>query len=1016
MFSIDGLVSGFDTTSLINQILNIERRPISIIQRQVEQATNKRAAYLDLSARLLALQVSTNRLSSPDFFSAVSAQSSNSDLLTVSAGAGTPPGSYSFRVAQMARASQFTSTGFASGSSLVGAGTLSFEQGGFVDGSTDLERLNGGLGVSRGTIRITDAAGATALVDLSAAIDVDDVIRAIEDAGVQVSARISDSGRGIALEDTSGGGGLLTVEDVEGRTTALDLGILGTASGAILTGGDVLVLDPATNLDALRDGLGIRRAPGDDLQITRRDGTVQTLDLEGVTTVQGLIEAFSALDPALVLSVGASGGSLVLTDGGPGAGPLTIEDLGTSRAATDLGLAGSATSGSIVGGTVLAGLNDRLLSNLNGGAGVTAGSIEITDRAGVTTTVDLSGAQTLQEVIRAIEASGAAVAAGINRQGNGLSLIDTSGGSGALQVSEVGGGDTASGLGLLGSVTGPELEGGDLDPRYVDENTRLQSLNGGAGVAAGRIRLIDSNGISFTVDLGQEETIADVIRDIEGAASSAGSDITIGVNATGNGLILQSASGSQPLRIEEVDGGTTARDLGILGTGAPAAPGTIDGSFERTLTIEATDTLEDVREKIDGLGMGLTASILNDGSAGSPFRLSVVGRGSGQASRLQIGATGSTALNFQRTSEAQDGILFYGEDGPGSSAIMIRSSSNTYTDLIQGMTVTARGLSAGPVTVDVARNHESVVDQMDELVGAMNGVLEQIDALTSFDVESETAGLLLGDSTVRSVERQLLRALTRPLGVEGSSYAVASELGIRLKSGKITFDRTAFEAALTSDPESVERFFGAARALTADTVLSEFRNGLGVRTAAGENDIRIDLRDGTQIEVDLDGAETVQQVLDAINAAGGGSVTAELGTDGHQLVLRDLTSGSEVFRVSSIHSSGTANDLGIATTADIEGGGVLTGAAIDLTNDPGIASRLTDVIEAITDASDGVLQRRSNGLDELIESLNDRIEKIEERLLGREEILRRQFANLEQIMAQSQSTMDRLNASLLGLG
>jgi len=50
MFSIDGLVSGFDTTSLINQILNIERRPISIIQRQVEQATNKRAAYLDLSA------------------------------------------------------------------------------------------------------------------------------------------------------------------------------------------------------------------------------------------------------------------------------------------------------------------------------------------------------------------------------------------------------------------------------------------------------------------------------------------------------------------------------------------------------------------------------------------------------------------------------------------------------------------------------------------------------------------------------------------------------------------------------------------------------------------------------------------------------------------------------------------------------------------------------------------------------------------------------------------------------
>ena len=68
MFSIDGLASGLDTTNLINQILGLERRPITLIQGQVEQAQGKQAAYLDLSARLLSMQISARRLADPDFF------------------------------------------------------------------------------------------------------------------------------------------------------------------------------------------------------------------------------------------------------------------------------------------------------------------------------------------------------------------------------------------------------------------------------------------------------------------------------------------------------------------------------------------------------------------------------------------------------------------------------------------------------------------------------------------------------------------------------------------------------------------------------------------------------------------------------------------------------------------------------------------------------------------------------------------------------------------------------------
>ncbi len=1010
--SIDGLASGLDTTALINQILGLERRPIFLIQNQVESAQNKQSAYLDLSARLLSLQISANRLSDPNFFRSVQVESGNSELLTVSAGSGTPPGSYSFRVAQTARASQFTSSGFAANDSLVGAGTLTLEQGGFVDVDTDLESLNGGQGVSRGTIRITDAAGESALIDLSIAIDIDDVIAAIGNAEIGVTARISDSGRGITLEDESGGIGTLQVEDLDGRSTALDLGIRGTAVGTSLVGSEVLRLGESTQLASLRDGLGIRGTSGDDLVITRRDGSIQNLDIGSATTVQGLIDAFSAIDPNLVLSVNAAGDGFDLADTGPGTGLLKVASSANSFAALDLGIETSDASGTIQGRAIYAGINDQLLSNLNGGGGITAGSIEITDRNGVATTVDLSTAQTLGDVIRAIEASGAAVTATTNRVGNGLRLIDNSGGTGTLEVAESGGGTTALDLGLLGSSTTNELSGTDLNPRYVDENTRLDSLNGGNGVSAGSIRITDSDGFSFTVDLAQEETIADVILDIKGAGAS--SNLTdVRVNDAGNGLLIEGPAGITELRIEEVNGGTTARDLGIVGTADGS--GNIDGSFERTITIDADDTLQDVRTKIADLGIGVSASILNDGSSGSPFRLSVVGRGTGRDSRLQVDAGGATALSFQQTATARDGILFYGEDSDGSSSLMIRSSTNSYENIVEGMTVTARGTSDAPIAVNVTEDRAAIADQMGELITALNGVLDTIGDLTAFNADTEEAGILLGDSTVRGVQRSLVRALTRPIVGVDNAFSTMSELGVRFRGGQFQFDRGDFEAALAEDPDAVERFFGAARGISETTSLDDFGNGEGVRTKLNENDMRVTLRDGTDIEINLDGSSTVQDVINAINAAGAGSLTAELSLDGRSFVLRDATTGTSDFRATSINASGSANDLGIADSADTDGGGVITGTPIDLTQDPGIASRLNDAIVGLTDATDGVLQRRANGLDELIDSLNDRVARIEERLVNREELLRRQFTNLEQIMAQSQATMDRLNATLTGL-
>src|SRR5690606_23201211 len=101
-----------------------------------------------------------------------------------------------------------------------------------VTGATRLADLAGarGEGVARGSIRITNA-GSAAVIDLSAADTVDDVLNAINASGIGVTASIV-GGNAIQLS-----GAAVTVSEA-GGTTAASLGLL-KPPGAIVTGDDL---------------------------------------------------------------------------------------------------------------------------------------------------------------------------------------------------------------------------------------------------------------------------------------------------------------------------------------------------------------------------------------------------------------------------------------------------------------------------------------------------------------------------------------------------------------------------------------------------------------------------------------------------------------------------------------------------------------------------------------------------------------------------------------------------------
>ena len=108
-FQIGGLVSGLDTTKIIEQLMSIEQRPLKQLEAQQEKVKTRKTAYTDLSSKLSALRSKTISLLLSSTSQARTASSSDTSVATASAAPGTAIQSFTLNVLQMATKSTLTS-------------------------------------------------------------------------------------------------------------------------------------------------------------------------------------------------------------------------------------------------------------------------------------------------------------------------------------------------------------------------------------------------------------------------------------------------------------------------------------------------------------------------------------------------------------------------------------------------------------------------------------------------------------------------------------------------------------------------------------------------------------------------------------------------------------------------------------------------------------------------------------------------------------------------------------------
>jgi flagellin-like hook-associated protein FlgL len=207
-----------------------------------------------------------------------------------------------------------------------------------IDRDTPLASLRQGAGISAGLLNITDRNGTTAVLDLSTALTVGEVLDLISGtAGVNVTAAINDAGNGITITDDNAVPiQNLMISEVGTGTTAGDLGLRADRPGAVVGAPLDPLVTPSTRLALLHGGRGVTLT---SLRIA--NGTTEVeVDLRTATTVGEVLAALNATSANVTAQINATGTALEVRSNDAGTVAIVIEVNGGTTA-QDLGIQGA---------------------------------------------------------------------------------------------------------------------------------------------------------------------------------------------------------------------------------------------------------------------------------------------------------------------------------------------------------------------------------------------------------------------------------------------------------------------------------------------------------------------------------------------------------------------------------------------------------------------------------------------------------------------------------------------------
>ena len=361
------------------------------------------------------------------------------------------------------------------------------------------------------------------------------------------------------------------------------------------------------------------------------------------------------------------------------------------------------------------------------------------------------------------------------------------------------------------------------ETQWKSEQSTLQS----------RVSALDS----FKTQIATLYADANNLRDLDGVFQSKTA------SSSDTGVLIATADSSAStadytLRVQSL-ASTGVSYTAPVADGTALQAGTLTltvGDQTKTVDVGTTNTsLSEIAAAVNQLNMGVKASVQSD-STGS--RLAIVSDTAGTAGSISV-TSDSSQLSFTNVA-GQDSLVYV-------NGVPYQGTTNTLSDAITGVTLNLA--SAAPntdVTLKVAPDASSVAAAISTFVTDYNAIVTSVNAQSTYDPTTKTAGVLSGDSSLNLLQQQLFSLTSFSMAGNGSLDSLRA-LGVTMNDdGTLQADSSQLNDALTNNFAALANFF---------TGTGSFGEQLGSITTS--------LNDPTNGAVSLD-LQSLQQSNDAL--------------------------------------------------------------------------------------------------------------------------------------------------------
>ncbi len=278
-----------------------------------------------------------------------------------------------------------------------------------------------------------------------------------------------------------------------------------------------------------------------------------------------------------------------------------------------------------------------------------------------------------------------------------------------------------------------------------------------------------------------------------------------------------------------------------------------------TLNVDNTTTLSQFATNFNNSTSKATASVINVGTSASPdYRLVINSLNEGTLKgslsvTVSAAITGASAFNNNSSSAAQNATFTVGGIGGGGGDVITRYS-NSFSDVIPGVTVTLQNTSSTGISVSVGDDADATAAKIQDWVTAYNDIIAFIaenDAVTRQQDGNDVTNIfnpLASTSVDESMLSSIRGVISSAVYSTGTQVRVLADLGVTTeRDGTLKFDSTVLTQAVANESASAKQLlknFADTVSLTGGTIDQYIRfNGIFDITINGNKDLITNLND-----------------------------------------------------------------------------------------------------------------------------------------------------------------------------